>query len=232
VNSNAVALLGGLLAGLVVTRFTAPGPHGRRALPHRPDSVTPPPSRRSRRPTVGVGRRTHEPAPDAVSTWCDDLARTVRSGSTFHDALRTVVPGDAVTARATANLRLRLERGAVVPDAVSGLGGGTHLQLATGVFAIAGRLGGSPAVAVERTAAALRQRSADRDERAVQAAQARLSAHVLTAMPLAMLGLLCLVDRDVVTAVSTTPGAACIVVGLTVNALGWWWMRHIMGGHG
>jgi tight adherence protein B len=86
------------------------------------------------------------------------------------------------------------------------------------------------AAAIDRVAATLRQRAADRAERRVQAAQARLSAHVMTAVPLSMLGLLLATDGDV-RAVTTTPiGATCLVTGLALNAIGWTWMRHIVEG--
>jgi Flp pilus assembly protein TadB len=74
----------------------------------------------------------------------------------------------------------------------------------------------------------LRQRAADLDERSAQAASARLSTHVMTAVPLAMLAVLTATDDDV-RAVTVAPvGAACIASGLILNALGWWWMRRIV----
>ena len=66
----------------------------------------------------------------------------------------------------------------------------------------------------------------------MQAAQARLSAHVLTAVPIAMLGLLCLLDPDVLPAARSSTGATSIGLGLAINALGWGWMRRIVGRSG
>ena len=86
---------------------------------------------------------------------------------------------------------------------------GTHLRLALVVIATAARLGGSPAAAIDRTAGTLRQRAVDADERNVHAAQARLSAHVLTAVPLAMLLLLLVTDDDVRVTATSTLGATC-----------------------
>ena len=165
----------------------------------------------------------------AVATWCDDLAREVRSGSSLRDAI-AAVPADATTALATAPARLAIDRGISVADAVSRLpDAGPHLQLALAVIATASRVGGPAATAIERTAMALRQRAADQDERSAQAAQARLSTHVMTAVPLLMLGALVSTDDDV-RAVTTSPiGAICIAIGLGLNALGWLWMRHIVG---
>ena len=106
---------------------------------------------------------------------------------------------------------------------------GAHLGLAIIVITTAARLGGSPAPAIDRTAGTLRQRAVDADERTVHAAQARLSAHVLTAVPLAMLLLLLVTDDDVRATATSTLGATCIAVGLSLNAIGSTWMRRIIG---
>jgi Flp pilus assembly protein TadB len=107
--------------------------------------------------------------------------------------------------------------------------GGPHLRLALGVISTASRLGGPSAASIDRTAVALRQRAADLDERSAQAAQARLSTHVMTAVPLLMLAVLLATDADVRSAATSTIGAGCIGVGLALNLLGWWWMHRIVG---
>jgi len=169
------------------------------------------------------------PKPQAVGDWCDDLARHLRSGASLHDALVTVMPADTQTIRATDGLRLRLGRGATVVEAAqSPTDVGVSLRLALDVIGITARLGGSAAAAIDRTGSTLRQRAADQDERVVQAAQARLSAHVLTAVPLAMLALLLAFDGDIGAAVTTPIGSLCLVLGLALNAAGWTWMRHIV----
>ncbi len=85
-------------------------------------------------------------------------------------------------------------------------------------------------MALDRAAATIRARAADADERAVHAAQARMSGQVLTALPLGMLALLVGTDADVRTAVVTPIGATCITIGLLLNAIGWWWIRSITRG--
>lgn len=181
-----------------------------------------------RRPTPRRRRRT-APSALAISAWCDELGRDLRSGSTLHAALLTA-PDDGPTARATAAMRLQLQRGRSVAEAVSdpNAGSGPHLRLVFQVIAISARLGGSAAAAIDRTGAMLRQRAADHEERQVHAAQARLSAHVLTAVPMAMLGLLAALDRDVRAAVVTPVGSACVMGGLVLNGVGWVWMRRIV----
>jgi Flp pilus assembly protein TadB len=173
------------------------------------------------------GRRT--PDARAVATWCDDIARRIRSGSTLRDAVATV-PADPATERVTAPLRLAIDRGASVTDAIARVdAGGAHLRLALGVIATASRIGGPAAASIDRTAMLLRQRATDLDERAAQAAQARLSSHVMTAVPLLMLAVLVATDDDVRSVVTSPIGALCVGAGLALNAAGWWWMRRIVG---
>jgi tight adherence protein B len=176
-------------------------------------------------------RRSRRRSPDAraVAAWCDDIARRLRSGSTLRDAVATV-PSDPATEWSTEALRLAIDRGASVVDALARVdGGGVHLRLALGVISTASRIGGPSAASIDRVAMLLRQRASDLDERATQAAQARLSSHVMTAMPLLMLAALVATDDDV-RAVATSPiGGFCIATGLALNVAGWWWMRRIVG---
>ena len=170
------------------------------------------------------------PTARAVADWCDDLARTLRSGSTLRDALETTLPADDATRHATDTMRMQLERGRPVADTVTRSGSiGAHLSLAFGVIGVAARLGGAPAAAIDRTAMTLRRRAADSDERRSQAAQARLSAQVLTAVPVSMLALLLATDDDVRTVIARPVGAGCVVAGLVLNGLGALWMRRIVG---
>jgi tight adherence protein B len=172
--------------------------------------------------------RRASPSARAVAAWCDDVARRVRSGSSLRDAAVTV-PGDAVTARATAPFRVAIDRGLSLGEAADRVvDPGSHLRLALGMIATTSRLGGPAAASIDRTAMLLRQRAADQEERSSQAAQARLSTHVMTAIPLLMLATLVATDADVRSVVGSPIGIICIATGLLLNALGWWWMRRIV----
>jgi tight adherence protein B len=176
-------------------------------------------------------RRVERRTPDSrsVAAWCDDIARRIRSGSSLRDAV-AVLPADPATERATAPMRLAIDRGASVADAIARVdAGGPHLRLALGVIATASRIGGPAAASIDRAAMLLRQRASDLDERATQAAQARLSSHVMTAVPLLMLAVLVATDDDVRAVVTSPIGTVCVVAGLALNAAGWWWMRRIVG---
>lgn len=174
-------------------------------------------------------RARRSPAASAVADWCDDIVRHTRSGSSLRDAVATI-PDDPATARATASLRLAIDRGAAVTDATDRVEDpGPHLRLALSVIATASRIGGPSAAAIDRTAVVLRARAADLDDRTTHTAQARLSAHVMTAVPLLTLAVLTATDGDVRSVVTSTIGALCVGAGLVVNAIGWWWMRRIIG---
>ncbi|MBV1892493.1 MAG: type II secretion system F family protein [Ilumatobacteraceae bacterium] len=182
-------------------------------------------------------REARQPVPAAaVALWCDDLGRCLRSGSTLRDALMVSIPSTNALRAASDPLRLALDRGKSIPEAVAMAAGGspdrhdggTHADLAFTMIAISARLGGSNAAALDRVGASLRLRAADQQERVAHGAQARLSAHVLTVVPLAMLGMLMTTDADVRAVVTTPIGVACIGGGLLLNLTGWMWMRRVI----
>ena len=103
-----------------------------------------------------------------------------------------------------------------------------HLALAAAVLATSGSIGGPAAASLDRLAGALRLRVADGPERTAHSAQARLSAHVLTFIPLSLLALLAATDSDVRAVLSQSSGLTLVSVGLALNLAGWWWMRCIV----
>jgi Flp pilus assembly protein TadB len=173
-------------------------------------------------------KRQRTPSARDVAAWCDDIGRSLRSGSTLRQAVMTL-PVDIATERATSPLRSGIERGLSVVEAIDRVGSdGPHLQLALGVIGSAGRIGGPSAAAIDCVATLLRQRAGDLEDRATNAAQARLSAHVMTVLPLLMLAVLATTDDDVRSGAASPVGTVCITGGLVLNAIGWWWMRHIV----
>ena len=90
-------------------------------------------------------------------------------------------------------------------------------------------LGGPAASALERTALTLHGRHTERAERDAAAAQARLSARVLTLLPVGTLALMVLAEDGTRAALGTPTGLALVAAGLTGNGVGWWWMRRVIG---
>lgn len=172
-------------------------------------------------------------APGDVAAWCDELGRRLRAGSTLRDALRRTSPPSEELRRATEALRHRLARGASLDESLAGVEPGRdrrHLTLAVAVIRAAGEHGGSTAQSLDRVAGALRLRAADEQERSAHSAQARLSAHVLTAVPIAFLVVVAAIDPSVRAIVASPVGVTLTAIGLLLNAAGWCWMRAIVGG--
>jgi Flp pilus assembly protein TadB len=176
--------------------------------------------------------------PSAIAHWADDLARHLRSGATLHDSLTSVIPSDAALTTATSDLRHSLDRGATVAAASESwharlgeeVGGRVELLLTVAsVLSVSATLGGPAAAPFDRLAVAMRQHASDGLERAAQSAQANISARVLTLLPISVLALLITTDADVRSLITTPLGATVISLGLTLNLIGAFWMRHIVG---
>ena len=192
--------------------------------------------------------------PMAVATWLDELARALRHGASLSDALGSVRPDDEAVRRASEPLRLALQRGATASAAcerwAASLDGdladeragapGTRAARPVGVgplrsvctvLTAVAVLGGAAAAPLERAAATMRALASDRLERAAQSAQARLSARILTALPVGVLTLLVTTDADVRRAVTSPAGSAAVGAGLVLAALGAAWMRRVVVAH-
>ncbi len=200
-------------------------------------------SQRSRRATrlldrVRPARSAPIPAAD-VAAWCDAISRRLRAG----DALRTVFESERPDHRSlltrTEPLRRSLGHGVAVADAVvaavpgsasATAGRDPHLELLCSVVAATAAFGGTAAAPIDRVGATLRLRNADGQEREAQSAQARLSAHVLTVVPLAVLALLASTDANVRQFSTSGLGLTVITSGLALNLAGWWWMKRIVMG--
>jgi Flp pilus assembly protein TadB len=232
--------VGALLVALLFTAIVTPlaarlqrklftrRPAGNRGEPRRPRSgrllaAT----RRTTTRLSRAGRRS--PSADAVAAWCDGMARQIRAGSTIRDALATTNTSSVALSTALDEIQHDLGRGESIEAALDrhGLSGG-HLGLACAVIAASARLGGPSSRPLDRAAAALRLRAADEQERVAHSAQARMSAHVLTLVPLGFLGLMLTLDDGVRTAATTPAGAAIIGAGLLLNGLGWLWMHTVI----
>ena len=95
----------------------------------------------------------------------------------------------------------------------------------TATIAAATAVGGPMAATLQHGASVLRERIALRAEAAVHAAQARLSARVLTLLPLVVAGLGALTSTSFRHALTSSAGIGCAAVGALLNLVGWRWMH-------
>lgn len=96
------------------------------------------------------------------------------------------------------------------------------------VIGAAVELGGPIAATLDAGAALLRERVAARADAEAHAAQARLSARVLTAVPLVFAAWSAVSSAGFRAALLGGPGAVAACLGAGLNLAGWRWMRHIV----
>jgi Flp pilus assembly protein TadB len=170
--------------------------------------------------------RSRQATPDYASL-LDAIARQVRTGSSLTNAaLDEIKPfsplGDVVE---------QVRSGGSLSEILTTVNTSQpDLALAVQALSAAAHLGGPIAATLDEAASVLRERSAARAERRAHGAQARLSARVLTIVPLAFAVWSAVASertRDVY--VSTAAGGICASCGLALNVLGWRWMKQIIG---
>jgi tight adherence protein B len=176
-------------------------------------------------------RRATGPGTDEVADWCELLARSLRSGSSLTAAVTAGAAAGTAMSPVVAPIVQRISRGealVVALDATS-VDPVSPTGLAFTVLRSCARFGGPAATPLERAAATLRARDAVAAEQQAQSAQARLSARVLTLVPIALLALLATTDGKVRAAIATPVGGAVVVLGGLLNGCGALWMRRIIG---
>lgn len=201
-----------------------------RPAPRRPRRMR---TARRRWPPRRPGRSTRSAAVAAadVAVWCEAMARVVRSGSTVATALRTTEAPIGCAVQVD-QIVLALDRGSRLSDALELTTTSPHLNVALAVLRACALNGGPPAEPLDRAAATLRGRAADAAERQTQSAQARLSAIVMTVLPVAMLALLLATSSATRTATASPAGVVAVAIGGALNVGGWRWMQRIIGSAG
>ena len=174
--------------------------------------------------------RSSRPSPGAVAALLDQTARQCASGVSLGEAFVTAANGsvlDDVFAKAIAALNTGESMGAALelvpvdqPD----------VALATHVLRLCATQGGTVSESLDRAAATLREREAVAHERVAQSSQARLSARVLTVLPIAFGGWTVLTTPTVQHFFLTPIGVACLLLGLGLNAIGWLLMKRVSRG--
>ena len=203
-------MISAMVAVLVALISTRVG-RGLRASPRRPSE-----------------RRRRSPArsPDYASL-LDGIARQVRSGASLPSAVIDEID------RSSPFLPVlhRLDIGDSLTDALKAIDT-DHGDLALTVHALsaAAHLGGPIAATLDEAASVLRERAAARAERRAHGSQARISARVLTIVPIAFAMWSATASqrtRDVY--ISSAAGGVCAICGLVLNLAGWRWMKRIIG---
>jgi tight adherence protein B len=205
-----IAVLVGLLAALALGRTTrALRPGFRRGSASQ---LSVPGSRRS--------------APE-YSTLLDAIARQVRSGSSLTGA----VLAEVTESSSLGDVAEAVRAGVPLAAALAAVEPRDHdLALTIQALLATAHLGGPIAATLDEAASVLRERAAARAERLAHSAQARLSARVLTIVPIGFAGWSALASERTRDAyLSNAAGAVCAIVGLALNAAGWRWMKRIVG---
>lgn len=163
----------------------------------------------------------------------DAIATGLRGGASLRDAIAGAAQGigeplaselHSIAARASAGLSLA----AVLSDWAEGADD-PPTRLAGAALVVAAELGGPGAATIDAAAASLRDRTAADDEISALSVQARLSALLLTAAPIAFAFLLASLDPTSARFLLRTPaGWLCIAAGLALDAAGAAWMARLV----
>jgi hypothetical protein len=178
---------------------------------------------------------------EVVAQWCEALAARIRSGDTLVRAVAETPSGRGLDAHLNP-LRLRIQRGMDLVTACSALidnppSSNPHLATGTGPSYWRETLGvirvcalGAPETAktLDKVARNLRVREAITQEVRAQTASARLSAVLLTALPAAAVITTLMISPAAAQVFTTAFGMACVVLSLTLNILGWVWIRALL----
>ena len=177
-------------------------------------------------------RRVTEGLPDFL----ESVSRSLRSGSSLPQAVVETIEGPPALAwplqEELGKVRTGIEAGAPFQQVLADWRGERQLQsvtLAVAAMSLGAGVGGERARSIDGVAHTLRERLALRQELAVSAAQARISALVVAALPLMFLLL-----ADAVGGqggrflLGTSAGLACLIGGIALNCVGAWWMRRIV----
>jgi|CXWL01.1.fsa_nt_gi tight adherence protein B len=172
--------------------------------------------------------RSPHPTDDVVEL-LDDISRDIRSGLSLTAAVTAALAARPTVLPATASA---LGRGVPVHDALLAAPvSGSDEALAAHAIRLAHRSGERADAVAEQAAGILRERRAWQHERHAQAAQARLSARVLTWLPIVFAAWGLATSSRVRLAYGSTPVTLwCTGAGIALNICGSWWMHRIIGG--
>lgn len=200
----------------------------------RPRSASPAPksTQSARREIAGwwARRRARRTPPD-LALVLELLARELRGGASLAAAM-AALPSDADLG--LRELRRRVDQGAALGDELDrwseGLDG-RDSSLVRAVLRLGVSTGAALADALDRTAGVIRERRALDDELRALAAQSQASATMIAVAPLGFLIVFALADPSAMTFLVASPlGWACLLAGVALDLVGFWWMRRLVAG--
>jgi tight adherence protein B len=162
----------------------------------------------------------------------EQVAAGLRGGATVGEALGAVADSGGPLAPDLGRVRARSALG---PGLVGALASWSHeralvpVRAACGALAVASSVGGPAAGAIEGLAGSLRDRASAVAEARALSAQARVSAIVVGAAPLAYLAFSVIADPESLgVLIDTGAGRVCLALGLTFEVVGVFAMRRIV----
>jgi tight adherence protein B len=168
----------------------------------------------------------------ALPAGLEQVAAELRGGGTVAGAIGAIARAGGPLAADLRRVEARTGLGVALVDA---LGAWPEeravdgVRAAAGALAVAAALGGRAADALDGLARSLRDRLGAAAEAGALSAQARLSAVVVGAAPIAYLAFSTAVDpTSTAPLLTTTPGRVCFALGLGCEVLGALWMRRIV----
>lgn len=162
----------------------------------------------------------------------DRVVVSLASGSSLVRAIEEAADRGTLVGAELAALARRHEQGQPLQEALDEWAGsrpGSGAGLLAGALALASTTGGSRRQALDGVAATLRDRQALGREVRALGAQARASAAVLVATPLAFSVAVSLLDGRIGSFLLGSPlGWACVTGGLALDLAGGWWMHRLI----
>ena len=170
---------------------------------------------------------------EQLAVYLDALASEVRVGGGLGIAFETVTPRHPRAAFLGEACR-RVSSGAPLAEALAASASqtppGADETVVMQALACAATVGGQVAATLDAAAVLLRERAALAADARSHSAQARLSARVLTLVPLAFAVWGVVGSSSTRHAyLSSGVGLGCVLAGIALNSFGWLWMRRIIG---
>ena len=173
---------------------------------------------------------------ESLPDFLESVARSLRSGSSLPQAALETIEGPPALAwplqEELSKVRAGIEAGVPFQQVLTDWKNERHLRsvtLAVAAMSLGAGLGGERARSIDGVAHTLREHLALRQELAVSAVQARISAAVVAALPLMFLLMADAIGgQGVRFLLETSAGMACLGGGIALNCVGAWWMRRIV----